>query len=57
LEQAAHRGGTVTIPRDVQEMFRYGTLGHGLEGMMLQGGWLDFMILEVFSNLNDSMIL
>jgi len=23
---------------------------------MLQGGWLDFMILEVFSNHNDSMI-
>jgi len=24
--------------------------------MVVLGGWLDFMILEVFSNLNDSMI-
>jgi len=25
--------------------------------MVVVGGWLDLMILEVFSNLNDSMIL
>jgi len=32
-------------------------LGHGLVGMVLLGGWLDLMILEVFSNLGlyDSM--
>jgi len=34
---------------------RCGTSGHGLVGMVLLGGWLDLMILEVFSNLNDSM--
>jgi len=28
-----------------------GTLGRGLVGMVVLGGWLDFMILEVFSNL------
>jgi len=38
-------------------MCRCGTLGHGLAGMVVLGGWLDLMILEVFSNLNHSMIL
>ena len=33
-----------------------GTSGHGLAGMVVLGGWLDLTILEVFSNLNDSMI-
>jgi len=37
-------------------MCRYGTLGYGLVGMVVLGGWLDLMILEVFSNLNDSTI-
>jgi len=32
-------------------------LGYGLAGMVVLGGWLDLMILEVFSSLNDSMIL
>jgi len=34
-------------------------LGYGLVGIVLLGGWLDLMILEVFSNLwfYDSMIL
>ena len=31
--------------------------GHGLGGMVVLGSWLDLMIFEVFSNLNDSMIL
>lgn len=26
-------------------------------GILVKGGWLDWMILEVFSNLDDSMIL
>ena len=30
---------------------RCGTSGHGLVGMVVLGGWLDLMILEVFSNL------
>ena len=38
-------------------MCRCGTSGYGLVGMVVLGGWLDLMILEVFSNLNDSMIL
>jgi len=30
---------------------RCGTLGYGLVGMVVLGGWFDFVILEVFSNL------
>ena len=30
---------------------------YGLAGIAVLGWWLDLMILEVFSNLNDSMIL
>ena len=47
----------VTIPGGVQKTCKYGTSGHGLAGMVVLGWWLDLMILEVFSNLNDSMIL
>ena len=57
LEQAAQGGGGVTIPGGVQKMCKCGTSGHGLAGMVVLGGWLDSMILEVFSNLNESMIL
>jgi len=39
-----------------KKMCRYGTSGHGLAGMVVLGRWLDLMILEVFSTLNDSMI-
>jgi len=39
-----------------KKMRRCGTSGHGLAGTVVFGCWLDFMILEVFSNLNDSMI-
>jgi len=48
------------LPREVVEspsremfkkMYRYGTLGYGLAGMVVLGGWLDLMILEVFSKL------
>jgi len=37
-------------------MYRHGTSGYGLVGMVVLGGWLDLSILEVFSSLNDSMI-
>jgi len=36
-------------------MCRCDTSGHGLAGMVVMGWRLDLMILEVFSNLNDSM--
>ena len=55
MAQAAQRGGAVTVPGDVQEPQRSGTEGCG--GI---GGWmvgLDLVILEVFSNLNDSIVL
>jgi len=53
------------LPREVVESpslemlkktCRCGTLGYGLAGMVVLGGWLSLLILEVFSNLNDSMI-
>jgi len=44
-------------PSGVQKTCRCGTSGHGLAGMVVLGRWLGLMILEVFSNLNDSMIL
>jgi len=40
-----------------KKMFRYGTSGYGLVSMVVLGWRLDLMILEIFSNLNDSMIL
>ena len=36
---------------------RCGTEGHGLVGMVVKGWLLDYMILVVFPNLNDSMSL
>jgi len=56
LEQAAQGSGRVTIAGGVQKMCRYGTLGHGLVGMVLLGEWLDLMTLKIFSSLNDSRI-
>ena len=56
IEQAAQGSGEVPIPGGVQKTCRYGTSGHGLAGVVLCG-WLDLMILEVFSNFNDSVIL
>jgi len=47
----------VPIPGGVQKTCRCGTLGHGLADMVVVGGWLNSMILEVFSKPNDSMIL
>jgi len=47
LEHTAHGGGGVNIPGGVQELCRCGTEGHSL--------WA--IISEVFSNLNDFMIL
>jgi len=38
LAQAAQGGGGVTIPGGVQEMWRCGTEGRGLVGMV---GWTD----------------
>jgi len=52
LESAAQGSGAVPIPGGVQKKCRCGTLGHGLAGV----GVLDLMVLEVFSNLNDSRI-
>jgi len=50
-------GGGVIIPGGVQKMCRYGILGHGLADTVVLGRRLDLMILEVFPNLNASMIL
>ena len=46
-----------TVPGGVQEMCTCGTEWHTLVSKVVTGWWLDWIILEVFSNLNDSMIL
>ena len=56
-EQAAQGSVGVPTPGGVQKTCRCGTSGHGLAGMVVLGLQLDLMILEVFSNLNDSVIL
>jgi len=57
LEQAAQGSGGITIPGGVKKTCRCGTSGHGSAGMVVLGWRLEMMILEVFSNLNTSMIL
>jgi len=57
VEQAARESSGVTVPGGVQKMSSCGTLGHGLAGMVVLDGRLDLMISEIFSNLNDSMVL
>ena len=44
------------MPGGVQKVCRHGTSGYGLVGMVVLGWQLDSVILEVFSDLNDSMI-
>jgi len=44
------------MPEGIQELWRCSTEGHDLGGMMGMGWPLNLTILEVFSNLNGSMI-
>jgi len=55
LEQDAQGSGWVTIPGGVQRTCRCGSSGYGLVDVVV-GWWLD-LILEVFSNLYDSMFV
>jgi len=58
LERAAQDGGGVAVPGGVQEMFRRCIEGHGLVGNIGGGGgWLDWMILKVFANLDDDSVI
>lgn len=52
IEALEQGSGGITIPASVQKPCGCGTLGYGL----VAREWLDFMILELFSNLNHSMI-
>lgn len=59
MEQAAWGGNWVTIPGHIQKTWKHGA-PHGLVtwfSSRLGSDRLDLMILEIFSNLNDSMIL
>jgi len=56
LEQAAQGGGGVPTPGGVQKPRRCGTSGRGLADVVVLVWQLDLMTLEVFSNLNDSVI-
>ena len=56
LEQVAQESGVVTLSGDVQGKGRCSTQEQGLVGNA-GGRWMSGLdILEVFSNLNDSMI-
>lgn len=58
LEPAAQRSGGVTILAIVKKSCRCGTWGNGLmvNMVLVQGWWLDSMILEIFSTFNDPRI-
>lgn len=56
LEQPAQGSGRLLIPEVAQNTCGHGTLGLGFVAMVVLGWCLDWMILEVFSNLNDFMI-
>ena len=56
LAQAAQGGGGVTVPQGVQEPCGCGIEGHVLVGMVGSCWQLDWMISEVFSNLNNCML-
>ena len=49
--QAAQGSGGVPVPGDVEKTCGCGTSGYVLVGVVVLGGWLDLMILEVFSDL------
>lgn len=55
--RGAQGGGEVTIPGIVQETNGRGTQCTGLIDKVVFSPRLDIMILEVFVNLNDPMIL
>lgn len=57
MEQAAQGGDRVTIPGGVQETSGHDTWCYGRVDRVVIGQRLDSMILEVFSNLNDSVTL
>jgi len=57
MEQAAQRGDGVMVPGGIQEMFRVVLRNMVYWKILMIGNWLDWMIMEVFSNLGDSMIL
>ena len=56
MEQTVLGSDGVTVPGGVQDMCRHGTEGHGFIGVVVMSCQLDFMILVVFFNLNDSVI-
>jgi len=57
LAQAAQGSGGVTVPGGVPEPWRCGTEGCAQQAALVVGGRLDWVILEVSSNLSDSLII
>ena len=55
LKWAAQGAGGVTISEDVQDIFRFCTVRFS-EEILVAGGQLDWMILEDFSNLGESVV-
>ena len=57
MAQAAQGGGGVTVPDGVPGLCGGGIEGRGQWAVLVIGGQLDWVILEVSFNLNDSVIL
>lgn len=53
----AQEGAGISIPEGAQEMTECGPQCRGLVGKVVVGQRLDSMVPEIFSNLNDSVIL
>lgn len=56
LEQVLQGSGRISIPGSVQKISRCGTSLYGLVVTVILSQKFDLMILEDFSNINDSMI-
>lgn len=58
LEEAAQGSCRVTTPGSAQKICGCDIWGHGLAvDLAVLGKWLELVILQGFSSLNDSMIL
>lgn len=57
MEHALQGSGRVTILGSAEKLSRCGSSQYGLAGMVVFSQKLNLMILEVFSGLNDSMIV
>lgn len=55
MEWTAQESGGITVPEGAHETTGRGTWCYGLVDKVVIGQRLDLVILEIFSNLNDSV--